>query len=54
MEITKDNLQEVIYALRKCAKEHEHECVPTGAIVTASHCYDVAAYLELLQTIKTD
>ncbi|MGP1458958.1 MAG: hypothetical protein ACTTKL_06585 [Treponema sp.] len=46
MEITKDNIKETIYALRKCAKEHENERVSTGAVVTTDLCRDVADYLE--------
>lgn len=46
MEITEKNLEEAIYALRKCADEHKNECVCTGNVVTEDICYDVAAYLE--------
>jgi len=46
MEITEKNLEEAIYALRKCADEHKNECVCTGNVVTEDICRDVAAYLE--------
>ena len=46
MEITEKNLEEAIYALRKCADEHKNECVCTGNVVTEDICCDVAAYLE--------
>ena len=46
MEITEKNLEEAIYALRKCADEHKNECVCIGNVVTEDICYDVAAYLE--------
>ncbi len=39
-------VDEMIGALRKCAKEHENEVVYTGQIVTSSLCRDVADYLE--------
>ena len=40
------NIKDMIYALRKCAKEHENDVVCTGQIVTSSLCRDVADYLE--------
>ena len=46
MEITEKNLEEAIYALRKCADEHKNECVCTSNVVTEDICRDVAAYLE--------
>lgn len=46
MEITEKNLEEAIYALRKCADEHKNECVCTGNVVTEDICRDIAAYLE--------
>lgn len=41
-----NRVNEMIYALRKCAKQHENEVVYTGQIVTSSLCRDVADYLE--------
>lgn len=46
MEITEKNLKKVIYALRRCAVEHETEAVCTGGVVTKDICRDVATYLE--------
>ena len=39
-------VKDMIYALRKCAKEHENEVGYTGQIMTPSLCRDVADYLE--------
>lgn len=41
-----NRVNEMISALRKCAKEHENEVVCTGQIRTSSLCKDVADYLE--------
>ena len=46
MKITHDNLQQVILALRQCAKEHGTERVSTFAIRTTDLCIDVADFLE--------
>ena len=40
-----NRVNEMIYALRQCAKEHENDVVYTGQIVTSSLCRDVADYL---------
>ena len=46
MEITKQNLNQAIAALRQCAKENRKRITSTGAIRVSDLCDDVANYLE--------
>ncbi len=46
MEITKDNLQQAIAALRQCAIENQDNITDTGNIRISDLCSDVANYLE--------
>lgn len=46
MEITKNNLNQAIAALRQCAKENKGRTTDTGNIRVSELCNDVAAYLE--------
>lgn len=48
MNITYEDLPQVIVALKRCAKEHEQELVPTGWIHTTQLCDDVAQFLQEL------
>ena len=49
MEITKDNIIQVISALRQCAKEHKNEFTPTCGIIISEICNDVADYLDKIK-----
>lgn len=46
MEITKNNLNQAIAALRQCAKENKGRTTDTGNIRVSELCNDVATYLE--------
>lgn len=46
MEITLENLQRAIAALRQCAKENEGKPTDTGKVVVSDLCTDVADFLE--------
>ena len=46
MEITKQNLNQAIAALRQCANENRNTFTITGAIRLSDLCNDVADYLE--------
>ena len=46
MEITINNLNQAIAALRQCAKENKDRITDTGNIRVSELCNDVAAYLE--------
>lgn len=46
MEITRNNLNQAIAALRQCAKENKDRATDTGNIRVSDLCNDVAAYLE--------
>ena len=46
MEITKQNLNQAIAALRRCADENRSRIISTGAIRVSDLCDDVADYLE--------
>jgi len=46
MEITINNLNQAIAALRQCAKENKDRITDTGNIRVSDLCNDVAAYLE--------
>lgn len=46
MEITIENLDKAVVALRKCAKENEGKPTDTGNVVVANLCTDVADFLE--------
>ena len=46
MEITINNLNQAIAALRKCAKENKDRTTDTGNIRVSDLCNDVATYLE--------
>jgi len=46
MEITINNLNQAIAALRQCAKENEGRTTDTGNIRVSDLCNDVATYLE--------
>ena len=49
-DIGPDDLDKYIHALRKCAKEHEHDVNFTFATVTDKLCNDTADLLEEIQT----
>ena len=46
MEITRNNLNQAIAALRQCAKENKDRATDTGNIRVSDLCNDVATYLE--------
>lgn len=46
MEITRNNLNQAIAALRQCAKENKGRTTDTGNIRVSELCNDVATYLE--------
>ena len=46
MEITINNLNQAIAALRQCAKENKDRTTDTGNIRVSDLCNDVATYLE--------
>ena len=46
MEITINNLNQAIAALRQCAKENKDRTTDTGNIRESDLCNDVATYLE--------
>lgn len=46
MEITRNNLNQAIAALRQCAKENKDRITDTGNIRVSELCNDVATYLE--------
>ena len=46
MEITINNLNQAIAALRQCAKENKSRITDTGNIRVSDLCNDVATYLE--------
>lgn len=46
MEITRNNLNQAIAALRQCAKENKGRTTDTGNIRVSDLCNDVATYLE--------
>jgi hypothetical protein len=46
MEITINNLNQAIAALRQCAKENKGRTTDTGNIRVSELCNDVATYLE--------
>ena len=53
MEITRNNLNQAIAALRQCAKENQNKSIDTGNIRISDLCNDVATYLEKeLESIK--
>lgn len=52
MEITFENLQQAIAALRQCAKENDGRQTDTGAIRVTGLCNDVADYLQRLADYK--
>jgi hypothetical protein len=54
MEITFENLQQAIAALRQCAKENDGRQTDTGAIRVTDLCSDVADYLQRLVDDKDD
>ena len=49
MEITKNNLNQAIAALRQCAEEHKNDITDTFKIRVADLCTDVANYLEKMK-----
>lgn len=46
MEITNENLDKAIAALRRCAEENKGKQTDTGSVVISDICTDVADYLE--------
>ena len=46
MEVTINNLNQAIAALRQCAKENKDQATDTGNIRVSDLCNDVATYLE--------
>lgn len=46
MEITINNLNQAIAALRQCAKENKDQTTYTGNIRVSDLCNDIAIYLE--------